>query len=467
MNRSITTHLIAWKSSPGRLPLLLRGARQVGKSYAIENFGKEFFETCITIDFDLYPHYTNCFTGSLHPQDVCAAISVIAGKEIVPAKTLLFLDEIQQCPRAIMALRYFYEKLPELHVIGAGSLLEFALSAEEMRMPVGRVQYLFMYPLTFAEFLDATGQQPALDAIKQLAMNHPCPNAIHDHLLSLLRVYLTIGGMPAVVREYAASASMTLCARIQAGIAQTYRDDFGKYATRAGIAMLQKVFAAVPKMVGRKFKYSSIDDTIHSRELKGALELLEKAGVVYRVKQTSGSGLPLEAGASDRNFKVVFLDVGLMQNLCGLSGELLVASDILAVHAGAVAEQFAGQELQALADPYLRTGLYYWAREARTSNAEVDYLVPAGSRILPLEVKAGKSGALRSLHLFMQEYAAPLGIRVSQAGLHADDTLLSIPLYAMGRLDEILKLTILKINSEFGRPAADVGAPPPGPAYRP
>jgi predicted AAA+ superfamily ATPase len=435
-------HLVSWKSGPGRLPLLVRGARQVGKSYTIEKFGKDFFETCVTIDFDLYPQFAACFSGSLDPRDICAAISVIAGKEIIPGKTLLFLDEIQQCPRAIMALRYFYEKLPDLHVIGAGSLLEFALSAEEIRMPVGRVQYLFMYPLTFAEFLEATAQLPALDNISGHLVDRPYPDAVHQHLLALLRVYLTIGGMPAVVREYSASGNISLCARIQTGIVQTYRDDFGKYAGKAQVAHLQNVFAAVPKMVGRKFKYAAVDDTVHSRELKGALELLEKAGVVYRVKQTSGSGLPLEAGASERNFKVVFLDVGLMQNLCGLSGELLASSDILAIHAGAVAEQFVGQELKAHADPFMQQGLFYWAREARTSNAEVDYLVPCGPRVLPLEVKAGKSGSLRSLHLFLQEYKAPLGIQVSQSNQQHAAPLLSIPLYAMHGLTAVLRVII-------------------------
>jgi predicted AAA+ superfamily ATPase len=442
MNRTIEKHLISWKSNPNRMPLLVRGARQVGKSYTIEKFGKEFFESCVTIDFDLYPQFAACFSGSLDPKEVCASISVVAGKEIVPGKTLLVLDEIQQCPRAVMALRYFYEKLPSLHVIGAGSLLEFALTAEEMRIPVGRVQYLFMYPLTFAEFLDATGQRQALASIDAHEADKPYPEAVHRHLLSLLRVYMTTGGMPAVVREYCTSGNLLVCSRLQAAIAQTYRDDFGKYATRARVEHLQNVFAAVPKMVGRKFKYSSIDDTVHTRELKAALELLEKAGVVYRVKQTSGSGLPLEAGASERNFKVVFLDVGLMQNVCGLSGELLASSDILAVHAGAVAEQFVGQELRAHADPYMQQGLYYWAREARTSNAEVDYCVSFGSQVLPLEVKAGKSGALRSLHLFLQQYKAPLGIRVSQLNQHCDNTLLSIPLYAMHGLSAALRASV-------------------------
>jgi hypothetical protein len=439
MNRTIEKHFVAWKDGRNRLPLLVRGARQVGKSYIIESFGKKHFENLVTIDFDLYPHFADCFSGDLNPKRLVAEISVLSGQEIVAGKTLLFLDEIQQCPRAIQSLRYFHEKMPSLHVIGAGSLLEFALSAEEMRMPVGRIQYLFLYPLSFAEFLDASGQSQAVDRIVSQRADRPYPEAIHRHLLQQVKIYLAIGGMPAVVREFCSSGNMQLCARIQAGIVQTYRDDFGKYASRAGVVHLQKVFSSAPKMVGRKFKYSNVDDSINSRELKKALELLEKAGVVYRVKQTAGSGLPLEAGASERNFKVVFLDVGLMQNLCGLSGELLAASDILAVHAGAVAEQFIGQELKGHADPYLNPGLYYWAREARTSNAEVDYLVPMGSRILPLEVKAGKSGTLRSLHAFLKEYQAPLGIRISQANQEFSNSLLSVPLYAMGKLNDFFK----------------------------
>jgi uncharacterized protein len=381
-----------------------------------------------------YPQYAACFTGSLEPKDICASLSVVAGQEIIPGKTPLFLDEIQQCPRAIMALRYFYEKLPALHVIGAGSLLEFALTTETLGMPVGRVQYLFMYPLTFSEFLAAIKQQPALKSISEQALETSYPEAIHQHLLSLLKIYMTVGGMPAVVREYVSSGSLVLSARIQSGIAQTYRDDFGKYATKSNLIQVQKVFASVPKMVGRKFKYSAIDDGVPSRQLKSALELLEKAGVAYRVKQTSGAGLPLAAGANDRNFKVIFLDIGLMQNLCGLSGEILASTDLLAVHAGAVAEQFVGQELRAHSDAYSPAELYYWAREARTSNAEVDYLVTAGSKILPLEVKAGKSGTLRSLHQFLLENKAPLGIRVSQSNLHLDGTLLSLPLYALETL---------------------------------
>jgi predicted AAA+ superfamily ATPase len=442
MKRSIEKHLQSWQQEPTRLPLLIRGARQVGKSFTIEKFGREFFENCVTINFDLYPHYSQCFEGDLDPFRIIETLSVIARTDIFPGKTLLFLDEIQQCPRAIMALRYFYEKLPTLHVIGAGSLLEFALAAENLRMPVGRVQYLFMYPLTFYEFLDATGEHRARESIASHEQAIPFPEALHNHLLSLLKRYCLVGGMPAVVQDYINNKNLNHCQRLLAAISQTYRDDFGKYAKQVKIPLLQKLFHAVPKMVGRKFKYSAVDETLPSRDLKQALDLLEKAGVVYRVRQTSGDGLPLEAGASDRNFKVIFLDVGLMQSICGVYGEIVSAADILAVHAGAVAEQFVGQELVANLDPYIHPGLYYWAREARTSNAEVDYLVPYGSQVFPLEVKAGKSGTLRSIQLFLEQYQLPWGIKVSQANLKIERPFLAVPLYALEKLPSFLKKSL-------------------------
>jgi predicted AAA+ superfamily ATPase len=252
--------------------------------------------------------------------------------------------------------------------------------------------------------------------------------------------------MPAVVQEYCTGKSIHRCQRLQAAIAQTYRDDFGKYARQANLTHLQNLFQSSPKLVGKKFKYTAVHDSVPSRDLKQALGLLEKAGLVYRVKQTSGDGLPFEAGASERNFKIVFLDVGLMQNLCGLCGDMLAESDILAVHAGAVAEQFAGQELVGNADPFTRAGLYYWVREARTSSAEIDYLVACGSRVLPLKVKAGKNGTLRSMHLFLNQYKAPLGIKVSQTNLQFEDPVLCIPLYALEMLPSLTASVVAEIK---------------------
>jgi len=287
MKRDVEEYLDTWKNEEHRYPLLVRGARQVGKSYSIVKFGKNEFDNMVEVNFEQKPEYKTCF-DTLEPRTIIESLSILSRSEIVPGKTLLFLDEIQECPKAIMALRYFYEQTPTLHVIGAGSLLEFAISQEDFRMPVGRIQYLYMKPLSFVEFLDAMGESRARDVIESSNWSSLPSPAIHQHLLSLVKKYAIVGGMPAVVSEYASTGNLEKCLQIQSVIIQTYRDGFGKYASKVKHKYLQKIFYAVPKMVGRKFKYSHVESDMQSRDLKEALELLEKAGVVYRIKQTSG-----------------------------------------------------------------------------------------------------------------------------------------------------------------------------------
>ncbi|MCU0289720.1 MAG: ATP-binding protein, partial [Acidobacteria bacterium] len=371
--------------------------------------------------------------------EIINTISLLAKETITPGNTLLFLDEIQEYPKAITALRYFYEQMPDLHVIAAGSLLEFTLGQENFRMPVGRIQYLYMKPLSFVEFLDAMGENKARELIESTSWENLPNEIIHQHLLILVKKYAIVGGMPSVVAEYIDSGNLGRCHQIQSIIIQTYRDDFGKYAGKTKFNYLQKIFYAVPKMVGKKFKYSHVDDSIQSRDLKEALELLERAGVVYRIKQTGGEGLPLEANANERHFKVIFLDIGLMQNLCGLTSETLMAEDFIQVNSGAVAEQFTAQELLAYQDAYRDGALHYWAREERSSNAEVDYLIPCSGFALPVEVKAGKTGTLRSMQLFLEKYSAPLGIRVSQQPFTCNLPLISVPFYGIIKIPDLVK----------------------------
>ncbi len=437
MRRDIETALAAWQLNERRRPLLVRGARQVGKSFTLVEFGRRAFDEVVVVNFEQDPRYADCFT-TLDPREITASLSVLTRKEIVPGKTLLFFDEIQECPRAITALRYFYEQMPQLHVVAAGSLLEFALASRDFRMPVGRVQYLYMGPLSFGEFLDALGEEQARQAIVQMRFDQPPTAAVHAHLLSLLKKYLILGGMPAVLAEFLASGDFERCQQVQTTILQTYRDDFGKYASRGKHRHLQKVFYAVPAMVANKFKYAHVDPDTGSRQLREALELLAQAGIVHRVRQTSGAGLPLEVGVKERHFKVVFLDVGLMQNICGLSAELALADDLMQINAGAVAEQFVGQELLANRPPEQAGALYYWAREARNSSAEIDYLLTSGTYIVPLEVKAGKTGTLRSLHLFLQEHGASWGVKTSAQPLVATPPVASVPLYALAQLPRFL-----------------------------
>ena len=439
MKRDIEETLRIWKNEEHRYPLLVRGARQVGKSYSIIKFGENEFDNFVEINFEQKPQYKNCF-DTLEPKKIIETLSVLSKSDIIPGKTLLFLDEIQECPNAIIALRYFYEQMPGLHVIGAGSLLEFVVSQENFRMPVGRVQYLYMKPLSFLEFLDAVGENRTRKIIENSTWDNLPPLPIHRHLISLVKKYSIIGGMPAVVSEYVSTSNLDKCFQIQTIIIQTYRDDFGKYASKVKHKYLEKIFFAVPKMIGRKFKYSHVDSSMQSRDLKEALELLEKAGVVYRIKQTSGDGLPLEANTKERHFKTTFLDIGLMQNICGLSSEMLISADenFIKVNEGAIAEQFTAQELLAYQNFHQVPSLFYWAREARNSNAEIDYITPCCSSALPIEVKAGKTGTLRSMHIYLNKYRLSAGVRISQLYFNKNLPIISLPFYAIKKIPQLL-----------------------------
>lgn len=439
MKRDIEKVLKKWKDEKRRYPLLVRGARQVGKSYSIKKFAKEAFENLVEINFEQNPKYKACF-DTLNPKKIIASISILSNSDITFGKTLLFLDEIQECPNAIVSLRYFYEQFPDLHVIGAGSLLGFALSQEDFKMPVGRIQYVFLKPLSFLEFLDAIGEEKIRNMIENLSQNNLPSKVIHEHILSFIKLYSLIGGMPAVVYEYINSIDIKRCLNVQTIIIQTYRDDFGKYASRVKYKYLQKIFYGVAKMVGKKFKYSNIDSDMQSRDLKEALILLEKAGVVFRVKHTSGNELPLEAEAKENIFKTVFLDIGLMQNICGLGSDIFLTSneDFIKVNEGAIAEQFVAQELLNYQDCYTQPSLYYWVREAKNSSAEVDYVIPCCFKTIPVEVKSGKTGTLRSMHLYLKKANLSVGVKISL--LPYDNTLpvISIPFYAIKKIPELI-----------------------------
>lgn len=437
MKRDIEKILNEWKFDKNRCPLLIRGARQVGKTYTITELGNTEFHELITINFELNPEYKECFK-TLEPENIIECISLLINKDIIEGKTLLFFDEIQECPEAIRSLRYFYEKKPGLHVIGAGSLLEFTLSQENFRMPVGRVQYLYMKPLSFLEFLDAVKENKLREFIENLKPDSTINDAIHNKLISIIKKYSIIGGMPAVVKEYIMTENLKKCIMRQTMIIQTFRDDFGKYANKTKFKYLQKLFYAAAKMIGKKFKYSHVDREIQSRELKNALELLEKSGIIYRVKKSRGGVPPTDFYSNERHFKVLFVDIGLMQNICGVSEEILIENNLLNVYSGAVAEQFVGQELIAYQEYYKEPSIYYWEREAKNSSAEVDYIIQIGSKVFPIEVKAGKTGRLKSLHIYLEKYSIPFGIKVSQQQKLISKPVLSIPFYLIKNLEDYI-----------------------------
>lgn len=438
MKRELMAHLVAWKANDVHLPLLLRGARQVGKTFLVRDFAKKHFEQLVEINFELEPQYSSCFE-SLAPKDILARIELLSYKTIAAGTTLLFLDEIQMCPNAIMALRYFKENCPQLHVVAAGSLLEFALEDENLSFPVGRIQYLYLKPLSFREYLSAMGHDKLVQWIKTIELDTKIPEEIDHRLQRLMREYTIIGGMPMVVQRYLETNSFRECQNYQTLILQTYHDDFAKYAAKTKHKYLQQVFQKAPGLVGKQIKYSEISSEMESRYLKDAIAALNKAGVLITIKSASGAGLPLNTYANEKKFKLLFLDVGLVRRASKLEMELLLTEDIMLLNQGALAEQWVGQELLAYQDCFDEPELFYWFRDKKSSMAEVDYLTSFGKNIIPIEVKAGKTGTLRSLHLFLQEHHVPFGVRISAQPLSFHDNILSVPFYLMSEISRLIK----------------------------
>jgi len=442
MKRSIEKDLLVWKNQPGRMPLLLRGARQVGKTYTITTFGQTHFANMLMINFEWQREYLPCF-DTLDPTQIIGSINAINQTPIIPGKTLLFLDEIQECPQAIMALRYFKEKMPELHVIGAGSLLEFVINSENFRMPVGRVQSLYLKPFTFQEYLTAVGHESLNQYLSIASLDTPINLAVQQKLEYLLREYFIVGGMPAVIQHFIEHKNLTQCQMIQSSLLSTFRSDFGKYASQTKHRYLQRIFDQAPAMIGQHFRYAKVDPHMQSRDLKPAIENLVDAGIIHRVYHTAASGLPLNALTNEKIFKLLFLDIGLAKASSLLDAELMLQKDLMLINQGMLVEQFAGQELLANTPNYLCPQLFFWDREKRGSLAEVDYVIQLDDKILPIEVKSGKTGRLRSLQIFMEEKKVPMGICLSLKPLDFTNGILSVPLYMIHELKRLLS-SILK-----------------------
>ncbi len=429
MKRHIERNLLAWKDKKRRKPLILRGARQVGKTYCLKKFGREQFTNLVYIDLERHPDWHGIFNGDLSAKKICLELEIVSGQKIVPDKSLLFIDEIQSCPKAIMALRYFYEDMPELHVTAAGSLLEFALN--DISFPVGRIQFLHLGPLTFQEYLIAAGHKQAAEILTEPPRR--LAGTIHDFLSSELKKYFFIGGMPECTKTFIETGSMREAFEIQEEIYETYSLDFAKYKPRVDKLCLHQVLVAVAKSVGRQIKYSHLTDGFSNPTIKKAFDLLCLADLIYKVSSADPSGLPLQASSSEKIFKAVLVDIGLMRylNRMPMESEYL-KTDLLHIYRGAMAEQFIGQELLAAAGG---SPLYYWSRKVKSSTAEVDYLHVINSKIYPVEVKSGSSGRLKSLHLCLANYKnCPKGLVFSDRPYQVlpDQNLVFLPLYYAG-----------------------------------
>ena len=429
-NRRIDNELTLWKEEEIRKPLLLRGARQVGKSSSVRKLAEKF-EHFLEINFEKNRNIYRFFEGDLDVKEICANLSVQFQKPIIPNKTLLFFDEIQACPNAISALRFFYEDYPALHVIAAGSLLEFALE-QLPSFGVGRISSMFMYPFSFAEFMSACGNEMLWNEVCKSSPEKPLFPVFHEKCLELLKKFLVIGGMPAVVSKFIENNDILACQKTLSDLINSLKSDFSKYKSRMPELRIQTAFEAVVHQTGGKFNYAKVEQ-LNYRQVKGSIELLEKAGLVIPVVHTSANGIPLGAEANFKKQKIILLDTGIFQYLSGLQlSDILFSDNFDVVNKGAIAEQFAGLELIKNASPYMPENLYFWTREKEKSQAEVDYVIQKKGKIIPIEVKSGKSGKMQSMHLFLDEKQAEFGIRTSLENFSEYDKIRVYPLYAIG-----------------------------------
>ena len=450
--RKLLGQLIQWHSQKGRKPLILRGARQVGKTSLVTHFGQNHFKNCIIINFETDSSVRKIFETQDDVVEILKQIEVIKNTSIIPEETLLFLDEIQVCPAAIGKLRYFFEKLPRYPVIAAGSLLEFALDEETASFPVGRVQFLYLYPLNFQEYLLACGEKKLHEYLQGIHVIKPIPEAIHDKLKQQLKNYFLTGGMPEVVSTFLGTNSIQRCQEVMVSLLQTAQEDFRKYRTRFDPHHLEHVFRNVPKWIGKRVNLTKLGESeLGPTQVMLGIRLLAQAMLVYRVNPVSSLQFPL-CSKPKIHPKLIFLDVGLAQNLNRVSQEIISARQLSSVYEGGLAEQFVAQEILSLLGEKTKPEIFFWISENKKSTAEVDFIYPCGGTILPVEVKSGGSGRLASLHRFCFLHRPPLAIRIYDGPLTREKislslstsqkvsySLLSVPLYLTGQLSRILE----------------------------
>jgi uncharacterized protein len=457
MKREIIQYLKEWKNRDDRNPLIIRGARQVGKTFIIEEFAQTEFNNYIKINFEEKAELKKLFFD-YDVKRILMELSILSNTDVVFGQTLLFLDEIQTCPEAIQSLRYFKENTPGLHVICAGSLLDHVLKEIKLPMPVGRVEFLYMYPMSFKEFLVAINQQKLVSYIEEYDFSKSFSEIIHNQIAQFLRYYFFIGGMPAVVKNYAQNTGLSDIRRIQNNILTSLQYDFAKYGTRKQQEYLVLALKYCGRFPGRKIKYSQIDREIRSTYLKEAIEKLALSRILHIVKHSNSSRVPLTDHIRDEVYKTMFLDIGFVNQFNQI--ELTGLDNLITASEGMLAEQFVAQELLHIIPAWLNPELFYWSREEKNSNAEIDFIYQHHNKIYPVEVKAGKTGTLKSMQMYLFEKNLYTGLRfnmdlptrgnfstkINIRGKESDLSwqLVSLPLYMVSELPRILDSEVMQ-----------------------
>jgi len=428
MQRKIVSELLAWKNSKDRKPLILNGARQVGKTYTLETFAKENFNNVIYLNMEIETTLREFLDGDISPKRIIQHLELTKKQPITTDKTLIFFDEIQACERALTSLKYFCEQAPEYHVASAGSLLGVAVNREKYSFPVGKVDELYMFPLDFEEFLWALGYKKLANEIKNhFESNEPINTALHKLALDLYKKYLVVGGMPAAVKSFADTESFLSAQVIQNNIFNEYTADMSKYADTTTSVKIRACFNSVPAQLAkenRKFQYKIVQKGGTATLFGESIEWLNFAGTVLKCQKITAGNIPIAVYAYFPDFKLYMSDVGLLTLKSRLPAELLVAENNENNHfMGFVTENYVAQSLTANKIP-----LFYWKND---NTAEVDFVLQKGVNVIPIEVKRGISTRSKSMNLFAKQYFCPYSIRISQKNFGFENNIKSVPLYAV------------------------------------
>jgi len=451
MFRFASKELDRWLKNHNRKPMVIGGARQVGKTWLIRDMAKRQHLKLIELNLERFPNLADLFSEN-NPEEILKNIEAELGTTINPATSLLFLDEIQATPELFSKLRWFKEDMEQLPVIAAGSLLDFSLNKYQDSMPVGRITYFYLEPMSFFEFILAAGKDTLYKKLLTFNLEKKIPESLHEKCLSLYHDFCLIGGMPEVVREWVSTRNIKSCIKLHQDLLETYRNDFHKYGGKIDAALLAKIMLSISRQIGNKFIYTRVEPSVNMIRIKKALTMLSQAKVCTKILHTSGNGLPLGAESNDKFFKSLMLDIGLISTQLGLSSaKSSEVKNIIFSNKGGLAEQFVGQQLRAAQAPLSDPQLFYWQRTGGRQG-EIDYIIQHGNSVVPIEVKFGKAGSMKSLHHFMAEKNCDFAVRCNinrplvenlkiktTTGSQVSYRLLSIPVYMTERIHDLIE----------------------------
>jgi predicted AAA+ superfamily ATPase len=429
MRRKITKDLLVWKEKKSnRMPLLIYGARQVGKTYSIREFGEKHYQNVIYLNLEIHRDISDYFAETIEPAKIVRFLEAVSQKRISPRNTLIILDEIQACPRALTALKYFREEMPDLHIIGAGSLLGIAINRSEFSFPVGNVDSLTMYPMDFEEYLWAINEEKLCEMIGEaFEQNKALPFPLHQRAMEIYRQYLIVGGMPLAVDAFVETNSFLDVLTIQDRVLNDYISDMAKYASNADSVKIRAVFNSIPVQLAKenkKFQYKLAQKGGTANIFGVAIEWLEFSGVVIKAMKIEHAMMPIYAYQDAASFKIYMGDVGLLTLKCGISLQVLLSSgEADNTFLGAISENYVAQALNA--NGYK---LCYWATDGKS---ELDFVIQRGEEIIPIEVKTGKRTKSKSMNSFATKYEPAYSIHISSKNFGFENQIKSVPLYAV------------------------------------